>query len=193
VLRVEQFCAIASVRYSVVGALALAFLQTAHALPEKTIVTCKNGPQATKVSLLAEKSIEGNQLYLQFGDQKEKAFTDLPGTDFVGRIAMAKCVKGVLVFALDYGSPYIKGAAIRLRHSGHATIQRERIDFAEKTTPGWLYISNEQMKIVIRNTGVGATSKYFVYSSAPEKGASDSAAEVNALPSKAAVFNVVRL
>lgn len=191
-MRSEKYRKAKTIICGVLSICGLVVCGTANASPTKTIVTCKISDDGEKVSLIAETTIDGSRLFLQFGDHKEKAFTDLPNTDFVGRIAMAKCTKGVLVFALDYGSPYIKGAAIRMRRNNSILGQRERIDFAEKATPGWLYVGREQIKIVIRNIGAGATSKYLVYSSAFDNNASGVAVDTNALPGKAAGFKVVR-
>jgi hypothetical protein len=192
-MRIEKYRKAKKLLCGLFGICGFIVCETATASPTKTIITCKISDDGAKASLIAETTIDGNRLYLQFGDQKEKAFTDLPNTDFVGRIAMAKCVKGVLVFAMDYGSPYIKGAAIRLRHNSSTPGQRERIDFAEKAMPGWLYVGREQIKIVIRNIGPGATSRYLVYSSALDNNASDVAVDANTLPSKTAGFKIVRL
>jgi hypothetical protein len=192
-MRIEKYRKVKELLCCLFGICGYIVCETANALPTKTIITCKISDDGAKASLIAETTIDGNRLYLQFGDQKEKAFTDLPNTDFVGRIAMVRCVKGVLVFALDYGSPYIKGAAIRLRHNSSTLGQRERIDFAEKAKPGWLYVGREQIKIVIRNIGVGATSKYLVYSSALDSNASDVVVETNTLPNKTAGYRAVRL
>ncbi|KVH32176.1 hypothetical protein WT01_18970 [Burkholderia cepacia] len=64
--------------------------------------------------------MDGDALFVRRGYKTGRAFLDMPETDFVGRIALSRCVGKTLVFALDYGSPYLKGVAIRLNPVTHA-------------------------------------------------------------------------
>ncbi len=84
----------------------------------------------------------------------------MPEADFVGRIALSRCVGRTLVFVLNYGSPYLKGVAIRLNPVTHV---EERIYFAEKALPRWLYSGRRAMWVIIPNEGGETDGKYLVY------------------------------
>ena len=100
--------------------------------------------------LQSASSIDGKRLFLALDGRTEPAFTDMPTSDFVGELKMAECRSGTLVFALNYGSPYTKGVAIRRRRADR---QWERIDFAEKAFPQWLLLGGEGMQLVFPNQG----------------------------------------
>jgi len=84
----------------------------------------------------------------------------MPEADFIGTIALAICADHVLVFAISYGPPYLKGVAVRKNPLSHAI---ERIDFAEKALPRWLYLNPSRMQLVIPNEGNEVPSKYLIY------------------------------
>lgn len=133
--------------------------QTADAAPLSAVSTCQLDDQS-QVVLQEEPSIDGSRLFLQIDGNVEKAFADMPDTDFVGTIALATCVDHVLVFAINYGPPYLKGVAIRKNPLNHRV---ERIDFSEKALPSWLYVNAATMKLVIPNIGNEVRGKYLVY------------------------------
>jgi hypothetical protein len=81
--------------------------QMANAASLSTVSTCRLDDQS-QVVLQAEPAIDGNRFFLQIDGKVEKAFSDMPDTDFVGTIALATCVDHVLVFAISYGPPYLK-------------------------------------------------------------------------------------
>ncbi|MGV2293107.1 hypothetical protein AAHK20_30665 [Trinickia sp. YCB016] len=103
----------------------------------------------------------------------------MPDTQFVGNVALARCVGGALVFALEYGPPYLKGVAIRRNPKTHAD---ERIYFAEKALPRWLYLSNQEMLVVIPNEGHETDKKYLVYQYVSGKGQPDESTATDQLP-----------
>ncbi|HZV67166.1 MAG TPA: hypothetical protein VFG03_19910 [Telluria sp.] len=142
--------------------LAASFLFAAGAAvaaPLTTIRSCR-ADDGSRISLLAEPTIEGSRFYLQIDEQTTKAFTDMPEADFIGTIALAICADHVLVFAISYGPPYLKGVAVRKNPLSHAI---ERIDFAEKALPRWLYLNPSRMQLVIPNEGNEVPSKYLIY------------------------------
>lgn len=118
-----------------------------------------------------------------------KAFTDTPEYDLVGTVAFSTCVDHVLVFAIRYGPPYVKGVAVRHNPISHAT---ERIDFAEKALPRWLYLSPTAMQLVIPNLGNEGSSKYLVYGLTAEHGQANEASPRDALPDNSG-FKVWRM
>ncbi len=156
----------------------------------KTLVTCKTGADGKSTfALLGETRVDGTRLSLKLTDASktppqttiDKAFTDMPSTDFVGDLVMAKCVEGVLVFALDYGTPYRKGVAVRMRKSDNAT---QRIDFAEKALPKWLYSNARDLSLVIPNLGGESNAKFLHYVAEADLTKSQTPKETDRLPPK---------
>jgi len=148
--------------------------------PEKTLVTCPLS-DGTNASLLATSSAEGQRLFVKLGDQTETAFTDMPDADFVGEVVLAKCSASSLIYVMNYGSPYLKGAVLRKNPSNGAF---ERIDFAEKAMPGLLYLGAQQMRLVIPNEGYEVPSKFLVYDYTAKKGQSVEPKGVDTLPDR---------
>jgi hypothetical protein len=103
---------------------------------------------------------DGVALYVYEGGKTQPAFLDMPNNQFIGNVKLARCVGGALVFALDYGPPYIKGVVIRLNPQSHAD---ERIYFAEKALPRWLYLNDREMVLVVPNFGHETGKRYLVY------------------------------
>jgi hypothetical protein len=160
----------------------------AYAQPLKPILTCPLADNA-QVSLLAEPAEDGQRLFIKIDGKTHIAFTDMPESDFVGRIVLAKCVSSSLIFALEYGSPYMKGVALRKNPVTHTV---EQIDFSEKALPRWLYLGPRQMRLVIPNEGYEVSSKFLLYDYVAGKAQSDTAIGIDSLPDKHG-FKVVHL
>jgi len=154
--------------------------QTANAASLSTVSTCRLDDQS-QVVLQAEPAIDGNRFFLQIDGKVEKAFSDMPDTDFVGTIALATCVDHVLVFAISYGPPYLKGVAIRKNPVSHLI---ERIDFSEKALPRWLYLNASAMQLVIPNIGYEVRGKYLVYQYVVDTGQPTEPVASDSLPGK---------
>ncbi|MDF3834908.1 hypothetical protein P3W85_18370 [Cupriavidus basilensis] len=134
----------------------------------------------SRATLKAEShGLEGDALFVQVGSKTERAFLDMPKSDFVGRIALSRCVGKTLVFALEYGTPYLKGVAIRQNPQTHA---EERLYFAEKALPRWLYVGRKEMLVIIPNIGYETDKKYLVYRYVAGKGAPEDAMPADWLP-----------
>lgn len=161
---------------------------TAYAEPPKSILGCSLS-DGTQVSLLAESTAEGQRLFLELDQKTQTAFSDMPDTDFVGQVVLAKCTSSSLIFALNYGSPYLKGVVLRKNPLSHSI---ERIDFAEKSLPRWLYLGQEQMRLVIPNIGNEVSGKFLVYDYFAGKGQSEEAGSVDVRPDTHG-FKVLRL
>lgn len=146
------------------------------AAPSTVVRSCRAG-DGSGMTLFAEPTVDGNRFNLQIDGKTEKAFTDMPNAEFIGTVALSVCVDHVLVFAISYGPPYLKGVAVRKNPTSHAV---ERIDFAEKALPRWLYLNQAEMRLIIPNIGNEVPSKYLVY----RAGTADQPAAVDALPDK---------
>ena len=115
---------------AVSGALALPAFGEESA-PLRTVLSCPlaGGESATlKAVAHGLKGEEGDDLFVDIGGKTERAFLDMPDTDFRGRIVLASCIHNTLIFALNYGPPYLKGVAIRRNQKTHAI---ERLYFSE--------------------------------------------------------------
>ncbi|MFJ2357025.1 hypothetical protein [Pseudomonas fluorescens] len=155
---------------------------------KKTLVNCPLS-DGTNATLLASSNEDGQQLFVKMGEHIETAFTDMPDTDFVGEVVLAKCAGTSLIYALNYGSPYLKGAVIR---KNPTTAALERIDFAEKALPSLLYLNSQQMRLVIPNEGYEDPSKFLVYEYLAKKGQLDEPKGVNVIPGRKG-FEVINL
>jgi len=160
----------------------------AYAQPLKPILTCPLADN-TKVSLLAEPAEDGQRLFIKLDGKIHIAFTDMPQSDFVGRIVLAKCVSSSLIFALEYGSPYMKGVVLRKNPITHTV---EQIDFSEKALPRWLYLGPQQMRLVIPNEGYEVPNKFLLYDYITGQGEPETAIGIDTLPN-AHGFKVVHL
>jgi hypothetical protein len=144
-----------------------ACLGEARAEGVQTITSCTLA-DGTRAELKAEShGSDGVALYVDEGGKTQPAFLDMPNNQFIGNVKLARCVGGALVFALDYGPPYIKGVVIRRNPQSHAD---ERIYFAEKALPRWLYLNDREMLLVVPNLGHETGKKYLVYEFIAGKG-----------------------
>lgn len=160
--------------------LSLLLLATTASATQLTQVRSCRLADGSRVALLAEATAEGNRFHLKIDGAIATAFTDMPDTDFIGTIALAKCVDRSLIFAISYGPPYLKGAVVRKNPVSH---RLERIDFSEKALPRWLYVNAREMQLVIPNIGYEVSSKYLVYHHSASDGQSLEPVARDALPS----------
>lgn len=160
----------------------------AYAGQSKIILNCPLS-DGTNASLLAETDAEGQRLRLNLDKKIQPAFTDMPDSDFVGEVVLAKCASSSLIFVMDYGSPYLKGVVLRKNPVSHSI---ERIDFAEKALPHYLYLGQKQMRLVIPNIGNEVSTKFLIYDYVSGKGQPDEAVGSDVVPNVRG-FKVVRL
>lgn len=175
-------------RYLLFIAPTILIAGAALAAPPSIVQSCKQD-DGSRIVVLAESASNGSRFYLQVNGRIDKAFTDFPDADFVGEIVLAACVEHVLVFAIKYGPPYLKGVAIR---KNPVNRKIERIDFAEKALPHWLYVSPTEMKLIVPNIGHEVSSQYLLYSFNPTTGQPAEAEAVDNRPDKHG-FKVARL
>jgi len=154
----------------------------------KTLLDCPLS-DGSVASLLSTSSEDGQRLSVKIDNHTETAFTDMPDSDFVGEVAMAKCTGSGLIYAMNYGSPYLKGAFIR-RHPGSKVL--ERIDFAEKALPVSLYLNAQQMRLVIPNNGYEIPEKFIVYDYTSPQGKPEEPKGMNVMPDKKG-FEIIKL
>ncbi|MHC8326842.1 hypothetical protein [Pseudomonas sp. LB1P83] len=167
--------------------IAALLVNPAFAEEKRSILNCPLSDGAI-ISLLAEANADGQRLLVNFDQKTSHAFTDMPDSDFVGEVVMAKCASSSLIFVMNYGSPYLKGVVLRKNPVSHSI---ERIDFAEKALPRYLYLGQQQMRLVIPNIGNEVSTKFWVYDYVSGKGQPDEAAGSDVVPNGRG-FKVVR-
>lgn len=149
------------------------------AAPPRPILSCPMADGTRAVLLAQSHGLDGKSLFLQIDGKTAPAFQDMPDTEFVGDVVLAKCADKTMVFALNYGPPYLKGIALRKNPISHA---EERIYFAEKALPRWLYTSKDDMLVIIPNAGLETDRKYLVYRYDAGHGQPGEGAAVDLLP-----------
>ncbi len=150
-----------------------------QATPTQNLFACELAANQ-RIELASEpRGPAGSTLFLKFSGATVKAFDDFPDVEFVGSVVLSKCVDHVLVFGMNYGPPYIKGEAIRANHRTHAI---ERINFAEKSTPKWIYSGPRDMLLVFPNLGNESARKFIVYRFVSDVGQEENPSFVDQLP-----------
>lgn len=128
---------------------------------------------------IVSRGYKADEPFVTIDGKTERAFLDMPDDEFAGHVVLADCVHGTLIFALEYGSPYLKGVAIR---KNPKTLAIERLYFSEKALPRWLYSDDSLMQVVIPNLGFETSKKYLVYKYISGKGQSNESTPMDILP-----------
>lgn len=136
----------------------------------KTIETC-NLKQNEKIQLISVNTIDGDTLYLNFRNIITDAYSD-PGEDNslnVGDIVLSKCINKTLIYAMNYGSPYLKGCLVSAWSEEN---KPESFCFAEKDLPKSIWFGKEKKLIVIinKNEISSLNGKYTIYDSSRKIG-----------------------
>lgn len=128
--------------------------------------------------------------YLQQGDKRRPVFGDPDQSR--GSDVVAECVgKNTRALAVsgEFTANALQGFVIT-RPPGSSTL--ERLDFAEKSRPQWLYLSKHEIIAVVPTLGYGETSaKYMAYRHTVGSNA-DRAEAIDQLP-PASGFEVIKL
>lgn len=136
----------------------------------KDIQTCKLNNEH-EIKLISLQTLDGDTPYITFDNIIVSAFFNL---DIVsGEIILSKCINNSLIFALDYGSPYIKGCLItKLKPRTKLEYEPEGFCFAERYIPESVWFGKSNTLVLIKNTeGVGEwQGRYIVYDSKTEEG-----------------------
>jgi hypothetical protein len=153
---------------------------SATAAPMRSIQACtlEDGSEAT-LRAQYDAGLDADRFYLTMDGKTETAFTDLPDADYAGQVRLSQCLHHVLIFAISYGAPYLKGMVLRRTAEDRTT---QRIDFSEKTLPELLYLSRRETKLVVPNAGHGVSGKYLVYRFRVGEGQGQEANAVDAPP-----------
>ncbi|MHA7846353.1 hypothetical protein [Serratia sp. D1N4] len=148
----------------------------------KIVKTCKL-KQGEKIQLIAVNTIDGDTLYLKFRNILVGAFQEQGEDDYfsVGDMVLSKCVNHSLIFALNFGPPYLKGCLVTAWNSDN---KPESFCFAEKDLPESIWVSDKNTLIVIKNENEisALDGKYTIYDSARKSG--ERSYHIDTLPPK---------
>jgi len=136
----------------------------AHAVSAaaEVVKTCDVGSKAgTRVDAIRDSKIADTYVYYlrqngsthPFFEDKDSSRGSSVQIDCVGSHARALVVTG------EFTANFLQGFVLS-RNPASGVI--ERLDFAEKNRPAWLYLSPSETDIVIPNYGYGETSKKFI-------------------------------
>ncbi|EBM4619106.1 hypothetical protein D0O26_24200, partial [Salmonella enterica] len=115
----------------------------------KNIKDCKL-EDGNRVKLISLRTVDGSTPYLIFDNVIVSAFLD--GTIYSGDIILSKCIHHSLIFALNYGAPYMKGCLITGGSvSAERKYQPNGFCFAERNIPESVWFGEEHTLIIIKN------------------------------------------
>ncbi|EEG9838135.1 hypothetical protein GI082_22250, partial [Salmonella enterica] len=115
----------------------------------KNIKDCKL-EDGNRVKLISLRTVDGSTSYLIFDNVIVSAFLD--GTIYSGDIILSKCIHHSLIFALNYGAPYMKGCLITgVSVSAERKYQPNGFCFAERNIPESVWFGEEHTLIIIKN------------------------------------------
>ncbi|ECH6240221.1 hypothetical protein FP070_22210, partial [Salmonella enterica] len=107
----------------------------------KNIKDCKL-EDGNRVKLISLRTVDGSTPYLIFDNVIVSAFLD--GTIYSGDIILSKCIHHSLIFALNYGAPYMKGCLITGGSvSAERKYQPNGFCFAERNIPESVWFGEE--------------------------------------------------
>ncbi|EAB2472918.1 hypothetical protein IHY64_004493, partial [Salmonella enterica] len=114
----------------------------------KNIKDCKL-EDGNRVKLISLRTVDGSTPYLIFDNVIVSAFLD--GTIYSGDIILSKCIHHSLIFALNYGAPYMKGCLITgVSVSAERKYQPNGFCFAERNIPESVWFGEEHTLIIIK-------------------------------------------
>ena len=156
--------------------------------------TCQLGNQDTHViKVTREKEIASSHIYALHYSGRPQYFFDSADASrglSVHISCIGKKQRSLLVYG-EFTSNFLQGFVIV---RDHTTGKLHRLDFAERSPPKWVYMSNRQTLVIMETHGVTeyGKKKYVVYRRAHEDGAEVHVSGANALPA-ADGFEVVVL
>ncbi|MCX7099172.1 MAG: hypothetical protein NTV43_14825 [Methylococcales bacterium] len=160
-------------------------LQPVNAGSKKTgkVLSCQLGA-GQSVTLIREHRIADTAVYyLQLANDRTFLFANNED-ESRGRKVAAACLgdkKQLLLVSGEFSSNYLQGIVLRYNPQ---TKQTERLDFAERARPSHIYLSGQQMSVVIPNQGHETDKPFLLYRYVSGVGATDEGVGIDALPPK---------
>lgn len=138
------------------------------------------GPN-TQVAVLSAQPIADSAIYY-LQQQQELSPVFASGEMSRGAAVSIQCAgreEKALVVSGEFSANYLQGFALRYNS---ATQELERIDFAERNRPSWVYLNQSGMALVFQNSGHESSKKYLVYQYISGKGQAEAAYGTNKAP-----------
>lgn len=128
------------------------------------VLTCDIGSKTTKrVEILRDAEIGDTHIYYLRQDEKTRPFFDSPDDSRGAEVHIA-CVgkkRHALVVSGAFKANFLQGFVLTYNPGSGRS---ERLEFAEKSPPQWLYLGASKTLIVLPTYGYGETNKkYIVY------------------------------
>lgn len=131
------------------------------ALPGDSVIVCDvGGRSAKRVEVIRENEIAGSYIYsLRYSGKTERFFGNAENSRGMSvRVTCAGHRTRALVAVGEFTAAYPQGFVLTYGSAGHI----ERLDFAERSPPEWLYLGTKETIIVIPTHGYGETNKKYV-------------------------------
>jgi hypothetical protein len=148
----------------------------------KVVESCLLGTgPSTQAAVLSDQPIADSAIY--YLQQKQELSPVFASAEMSRGAAMSIQCAGreekTLVVSGEFSSNYLQGFALRYNSASH---ELERIDFAERNRPSWVYLNQSGMAVVFQNTGNESSKKYLVYQYISGKDQAEAAYGTNKLP-----------
>lgn len=154
-----------TLRYKLLAVATCALASTQAAAATTHVATCQLGSvPASTVKVTKRHPIFDTDIYeLHYAGKTTYFFTDEEGSrGGPAKVICAGKKQRALVAYGEFTANYKQGFVLVFNH---ATGKIERLDFAEKAPPAWLYLSEHEAEVVLPTDGAGenGTTPYVVY------------------------------
>ncbi|MDP3817236.1 hypothetical protein [Pseudomonas sp.] len=148
----------------------------------KAVENCLLGAgQSAQVAVLSAQPIADSAIY--YLQQQQKLTPAFASAELSRGAAISIQCSGreekALVVSGEFSANYLQGFALRYNSASH---ELERIDFAERNRPSWVYLNQSGMAVVFQNIGNESSKKYLVYQYISGKGQAEAAYGTNRVP-----------
>lgn len=168
--------------YRLISASLLLLPLSANAENFNPVEQCTLGTApSTQIKVVNAQPIADSAIY--YLQQKQKHTPVFASAEMSRGAAMSIQCAGreekALVVSGEFSANYLQGFALRYNSASH---ELERIDFAERNRPSWVYLNQSGMALVFQNTGNESSKKYLVYQYISGKGQAEAAYGTNKMP-----------
>jgi hypothetical protein len=150
---------------------------------EELVKTCRLGTQPDRnIAIVRDSKIADTHIYyLRRGADRTPFFNDADQSR--GSSVRVECVgKGTraLLVSGEFTANFLQGFVLNLAPGSNSP---ERLDFAEKSRPQWIYLDSHEIIVVIPTHGLGETNaRYVAYHHAIGLADADRADAIDMLP-----------
>ncbi|MYN30173.1 hypothetical protein [Duganella levis] len=157
------------------------------------VASCRLGSGAAQsVAVMRDSPAASTHIYYLQQGRKRTAFFGTTEQSR-GSSVLVQCVGNkhrALIISGEFTANAVQGFVLTYPF-GQAS--PERLDFAEKSRPGWLYLGSDEMRVVVTTGGYGETNaKYVMYRHVIGQADDEPARAINELPSSAG-FEMISL